>query len=82
MARHKKITPQTHISEFPGHFYIDNNLLFCNFCNISVEWKRKSTVDNHVKSKMHQEKKRKTDQKLTQRYRQQTLPTVLNAMDA
>ncbi|CAI2185389.1 9187_t:CDS:1, partial [Funneliformis geosporum] len=31
----------------------DDNILFCNYCNISVDWKHKSTVDNHCKSQKH-----------------------------
>ncbi|RIB13375.1 hypothetical protein C2G38_2198023 [Gigaspora rosea] len=31
----------------------DNGLLFCNYCDLSVEWKHKSTVDAHCTSKKH-----------------------------
>ncbi|RHZ54181.1 hypothetical protein Glove_429g9 [Diversispora epigaea] len=34
-------------------FCVDNNILFCNYCNISIEWKQKSVVDNHCKSQKH-----------------------------
>jgi hypothetical protein len=40
-------------NEYKDIFRVDNNVLFCNYCNISVDWKSKSTVDNHCKSQKH-----------------------------
>ncbi|PKB94206.1 hypothetical protein RhiirA5_439319 [Rhizophagus irregularis] len=43
----------TRYNEYKDIFRVDDNVLFCNYCNISIDWKRKSTVDNHCKSQKH-----------------------------
>ncbi|CAG8719602.1 20732_t:CDS:2 [Rhizophagus irregularis] len=43
----------TRCNEYKDIFRVDDNVLFCNYCNISIDWKRKSTVDNHCKSQKH-----------------------------
>lgn len=68
MARHKFVSPHTHVKEHPEHFRVDNNILFCKFCNVPVEWKRKSTVNDHVNSRSHQENKIKPEQSSTHTY--------------
>ena len=47
------ITIDTRVRENPGEFRFDNGILFCNFCELSVEWKSKSTVDSHCLLKGH-----------------------------
>jgi hypothetical protein len=51
--KQKTATVHTRCSEYKNIFRVDDNILFCNYCNISVDWKRKSTVDNHCKSQKH-----------------------------
>ena len=36
-----------------GTFHVDDGLLFCSKCNILIDYVRKSTVDDHLKSKSH-----------------------------
>ncbi|CAG8797895.1 20738_t:CDS:1, partial [Gigaspora rosea] len=43
----------THIKEHPGVLREDRGVMFCNYCDLSVEWKVKSTVDGHCNSKGH-----------------------------
>ncbi len=43
----------THMNEHPGVFREDGGVMFCNFCDLSIEWKSKSTVDSHCLSKGH-----------------------------
>ena len=52
-----KVTINTRVEENPDEFRIDNGLLFCNFCNHSIDWVRKSTVDDHLNSITHKIKK-------------------------
>ena len=41
-------------SKYPsGTFHVDDGLLFCSKCNVVVDHVRKSTVDDHLKSKSH-----------------------------
>jgi hypothetical protein len=68
----KTVTINTRVE---GEFRIDNGILFCNFCDHSIDWKRKSTVDDHLNSKMHKTKKNLYGNK--QRQLQQTLVTSL-----
>jgi len=34
----------TRINEHSGVFREDGGIMFCNFCDLSVEWKSKSTI--------------------------------------
>jgi hypothetical protein len=49
----KSVSVYTRCNEYKEIFRVDNNVLFCNYCNVSVEWKYKSVVDNHCKSQKH-----------------------------
>src|SRR5436190_14716659 len=46
-----------YMNEHPGIFREDRGVMFCNFCNLSIEWKSKSTVNSHCLSKGHIKKK-------------------------
>ena len=45
------------MNQYLGIFREDNGIMFCNFCNLSIEWRSKSTVDGHCLSKSHIKKK-------------------------
>ena len=49
----EKVTVFTRQKERPNDFRVDNGVLFCIFCDHSIEWNHKSTIDNHCKSKAH-----------------------------
>ena len=53
------ITAYTRVDEYKEVFRVDNGLLFCNYCDLSVEWKHKSTIDAHCVSKKHLLQKKK-----------------------
>ena len=55
--RKKKVSITTRMNEHPGVFREDNGVMFCNYCDLSVEWKWKSTVDRHCFSNGHIRKK-------------------------
>ena len=55
--RKVKVSINTRMDEHPGVFREDSGIMFCNFCDLSVEWKSKSTVDGHCLSKGHVKKK-------------------------
>src|SRR6266498_3946345 len=52
-TRKKKVSINTRVDEHPGIFREDGGIMFCNFCDFSVEWKSKSTIDGHCLSKGH-----------------------------
>ena len=52
MKKRKTVSVHIRCSEYKV-FHVDDNILFCNYCNISVEWKHKSVVDNHCKNQKH-----------------------------
>ena len=56
-TRKKKVSINTRVDEHPGVFREDGGIMFCNFCDLSVEWKSKSTVDGHCLSKEHIKKR-------------------------
>uniref|UniRef100_A0A667YJ63 U1-type domain-containing protein n=1 Tax=Myripristis murdjan TaxID=586833 RepID=A0A667YJ63_9TELE len=45
--------PLPRAEQFPGDFYVSGELLFCKFCQHSVNWRRKNTCDDHLLSKSH-----------------------------
>jgi hypothetical protein len=48
------INAKQRASKYPkGTFHVEDGLLFCSKCNIVVDHVRKSTVDDHLKSKGH-----------------------------
>ena len=53
----RTVTINTRVKENPGEFRIDDGILFCNVCDHSVDWIRKSTVDDHLNSKTHKANK-------------------------
>ncbi|CAB4420469.1 unnamed protein product [Rhizophagus irregularis] len=50
---YKNISVYTRCNEYEDIFRVDDKVLFCNYCNVSVEWRQKSTVDNHCNSQKH-----------------------------
>ena len=59
----KRSAPLTHVTaeerakQFKDHLYADGGVLFCRFCEHSVDFKRVDTVKDHIKSKKHAAKK-------------------------
>jgi len=74
----EKVTVFTRQKEHPNDFRVDNGVLFCIFCDHSVEWNRKSTIDNHCKSKAHLANKKLYENNNRTNY-QQTLHSSLSA---
>ena len=57
LQQKKKISMNTRMNKHLGIFREDEEVMFCNFCDLSIEWKSKSTVDSHCLSKGHIKKK-------------------------
>ena len=51
--KRKTASIHTRCNEYKDIFRVDDNILFCNYCNISVDWKCKFIVDNHCNSQKH-----------------------------
>ena len=81
VQRKTKVTIITRINEHPGVFREDNGVMFCNFCDHSVEWKSKSTVDGHYLSKGHIKKKQAYENNEYAR-RQATISTITVAAES
>ena len=45
--------------EFSKEFYEESGLLFCRTCETSIDYKRKSTITDHLESKKHKLRKEK-----------------------
>ena len=74
--KRKTVTVYTQVEENLGVFHVDNGLLFCNYCDFSIDWKHKSTVDAHCMGKKHLTQKRIYEDKQKTK-NQQTLETTL-----
>ncbi|CAG8792349.1 3454_t:CDS:1, partial [Gigaspora rosea] len=59
----------------------DKGIMFCNYCDHSVEWKMKSTVDGHCNSKAHIKNKQAYESK-EQSKRQVTLAATQTAHES
>jgi len=53
----KRVTVYTRAAEHPGHFRVNDDMLFCIYCNYVVKWEKKSTVNDHVRGPVHCAKK-------------------------
>ena len=80
-TRKKKVSINTRVDEHPGVFREDGGIMFCNFCDFSVEWKSKSTIDGHCLSKGHI-KKRHIYEINEQRKKQATISTINAASES
>ena len=50
--KRKTVSIHTRCKEYEN-FRVDDNILFCNYCNVSVEWKHKSVIDSHYSNQKH-----------------------------
>ncbi|CAG8812025.1 9545_t:CDS:1, partial [Racocetra persica] len=76
MGRSKHVTPHSRSQEFSEDLFVDDNKLFCRFCNISIGWKNKTTVITHINSKAYKDARRSYII-ANRNDRQQSLPTTL-----
>jgi hypothetical protein len=77
-AKNSTVNIESRIKEYPETFRNDAGIMFCIYCDKSVEWKFKSSIDSHLNSVKHIENKKTYEekQKFTQ---QQTLESSLRA---
>ncbi|KAF0510690.1 transcription factor e2f6 [Gigaspora margarita] len=78
MKKSQKVTVFTQQQECSNEFRIDNSLLFCIYCDYSVEWSRKLIVDNHCNSKVHLANKKLYENK-NRTMHQQILQSTISA---
>ncbi|EXX54668.1 CGG triplet repeat-binding protein 1 [Rhizophagus irregularis DAOM 181602=DAOM 197198] len=78
--RTEHYTVNTRVKEIPGEFLVDNGILYCNFCDHSIDWMRKSTVDDHLNIITHKNKKRLFENK--KHWQQQTIDTTLSSSES
>src|SRR6202000_1167934 len=71
----------TRCNEYDGIFRVDDKVLFCNYCNVSVEWRQKSTVDNHCNSQKHRSNMKSHEEKEKNRTQQLTLVSTQEAAE-
>src|SRR6266480_2533529 len=75
------VTVRTRVKDYNGVFRADNGLLFCNYCDLSIEWKNKSTIDAHCASKKHGSQKKIFETKEKSKI-QQTLQATLLSIES
>ena len=52
----RKINPKIRETEFPEDFQaLSETVLICIHCNHEIEWEKKSTIIDHLKTKKHLE---------------------------
>ena len=66
--KRKTVSVHTRSKEYEDTFRVDDNILFCNYCNVSVKWKHKSVIDSHCSNQKHisNVKKQETQSKTQQ----------------
>ena len=80
----KKVTVYTRAAEHPGHFRVDDSILLCVYCNHTVKWEKKSTVDDHVRGPIHCAKKKayENKQKNGEIRQQRTIASTISIADS
>jgi hypothetical protein len=79
--RNSVISIHSRMREYPEVFRDDSGIMFCIYCDKSVDWKHKSTIDSHVNGIKHETNKKKYEAKQRASH-QQTLQTTLRAADS
>ena len=77
-AKNSTVNIESRIKEYPEIFRNDAGIMFCIYCDKSVEWKFKSSIDSHINGNKHQANK-KTYEEKQKSIQQQTLQTTLRA---
>jgi hypothetical protein len=54
VKREKNISLQMRLKEYDESFVAKGNQMYCNLCNDYVDFKNKSLIDAHIRSKKHQ----------------------------
>lgn len=73
------LTAEESARQFPVDFYEDGGVLFCRFCEHSVDFIRVDTIKDHIKSKKHCA--RKNDREGASTSKQITLTTCVKSRD-
>lgn len=81
-AKNATVTIESRIKEYPETFRNDAGIMFCNYCDKSVEWKFKSTIDSHINGNKHKANKRTYEEKQRATTQQQTLQSSLCAAES
>uniref|UniRef100_A0A8C7JTI3 Uncharacterized protein n=1 Tax=Oncorhynchus kisutch TaxID=8019 RepID=A0A8C7JTI3_ONCKI len=53
------LTPKFRAEQYPKDYYESGDKLFCKVCQHTIDWTRKNTCDDHLKSKAHVKNKEK-----------------------
>lgn len=57
MPKPTSVTVAVRVSQYPkGTFHVDDGIMFCSRCNVSIDWTKKDTCDDHLKGKRHLKK--------------------------
>lgn len=57
---------------YKDNYYVNGYILFCKFCNITVDYKNKSKVDQHLRTNKHKNNKAIIEKNTLSKSRQQT----------
>jgi hypothetical protein len=80
-ARNSTVNIDFRIKEYPGIFRNDAGIMFCIYCDKSVEWKYKSTIDSHINGSKHIANKKVYEER-QRTSQQQTLQASLRAAES
>ena len=77
-----RVTAEERVRQFPDYFYADGEVLFCKFCDHSVDYVRVGTIKNYLKSKKHRQRKDLKEADTSSSGRKQvTLTTLAKSKD-
>src|ERR1044071_8196532 len=79
--KRKTVSVHTRCKEYENVFHVDDNILFCNYYNVSVERKHKSVIDSHCNSKKHMSNAKKQEETLN-KTQQLTLSSTQTAANS
>ncbi|GES77592.1 CGG triplet repeat-binding protein 1 [Rhizophagus clarus] len=65
-------------AEYRENYIVQENKLWCRFCNVEIDHERKNSVDKHIKTLKHLNNKNKNNSNLLI---QRTLPSFENTLN-
>jgi len=76
-----RLTAEERAKQYSIDFYTDDAVLFCRFCEHSVDFTRLDTVKDHIKSKRHSSRKSEWKEGASSSSKQTTLRTCIKSKD-
>lgn len=76
-----RVTAEERAKQFSSELYAEGGILFCKFCDHSLDFVRVDTIKDHLKSKKHLRRKDSKEATSSSAAKQLTIKTVIKSKD-